>query len=484
MMPYRRHNPYPGLLVAAMIPALVIGAVWKVADHFAPEVHVPLASKGIVTPPTAMSTPLLSVRRAPGVLADDAGSTRLQGSLGPLLNLIDDSSCVDISVNGQHVAGKNQNLSLRPASNMKLVTALVALEVLGPDYTYTTTVQGDLDSEGVVQGNLFLVGGGDPVLGDTWWNGPNFFYPPFNMTIIEQLADTVIGAGVKAVTGAVVGDASRYDDEWYAPSWTQDVRFVEAGPIAGLLVNDSRESLTIAANDPSVGAANVFTKLLQERFVMIGKVGKSGRSTSATTIASIRSNPLSSIINEMLVTSDNNTAEMLLKEIGLAKGGSGTSIAGLAVVNATLQSWGVPMDGVTIADGSGLSDDNRLTCAALLTVLQHASGTGILREQLPLGGQPGSTLYDGFQKGKPLSGVIRAKTGTLYNYQDGVGGKPGAKALSGYVPLRDGGEVEFSLLLNGPQIAEQVNYRPIWDVFATTMATYVASPTAIDLGPR
>ena len=77
-----------------------------------------------------------------------------------------------MSVDGQPVAAKNADLPLRPASNVKVITASVALQVLGPGFTYSTDVRGNLQA-GVVQGDLFLIGGGDPSLTSNWWRGPS-----------------------------------------------------------------------------------------------------------------------------------------------------------------------------------------------------------------------------------------------------------------------------------------------------------------------
>jgi hypothetical protein len=74
--------------------------------------------------------------------------------------------------------------------------------------------------------------------------------------------------------------------------------------------------------------------------------------------------------------------------------------------------------------------------------------------------------------------------GIMFNYQDGVGGNPGARTLSGYLPLADGRTIEFTMLLNGPQIAELTIYQPIWDMFAIIMGNYLNAPTANTLGPR
>jgi D-alanyl-D-alanine carboxypeptidase/D-alanyl-D-alanine-endopeptidase (penicillin-binding protein 4) len=335
----------------------------------------------------------------------------------------------------------------------------------------------------VVAGDLYLVGGGDPVLSSAWWNGPNQKFPPINTTSIEALADAVKAAGVTSVTGSVIGDASRYDDEWYLPTWADSLRFSEGGPLSALLVNDSREAADTSSNDPVVGAATVLTQLLQERGITVGGSPSKGKSDGSPTVASVNSQPLPFVLQEMLTTSDNNTAEMMLKEIGLHAGGSATTTAGLTVVMATLEKWGIPLDGVSLLDGSGLSDENRLTCAALLAVLQHGSVDDAVGQGLPIGGRQGGTLYDAFQEGEPLSAIIRAKTGTLDN-TDGVKDKPGAKSLSGYVPLQGGGAIEFSLLLNGETITNKTEYRPIWQLLATTLAAYPSGPTAETLGPR
>lgn len=438
----------------------------------------PLASTSVV-----INTPLLSVRRAPAVLSRESNSAAFLGELQPLLNTIDGNSCFAISIDGEPVAAINETTPLRPASNVKLITAAVAVAVLGEEFVYTTTVNGAVGAAGVVAGDLFLIGGGDPLLSNAWWDGPNQKFPPINVTSIEALADAVKAAGVTAVTGSIVGDATRYDDEWYLPTWAPALRFSEAGPLSALLVNDSREAADLSSNDPVVGAATVLTQLLQERGVTVGGPPKEGAADGSPVVAKVDSQPLPAVLQEMLTTSDNNTAELVLKEIGLASDGKGTTVLGLTKVMSTLQEWGIPLDGVTLVDGSGLSDENRLTCQALLAVLQHGSIGDAVGQGLPLGGQKGGTLFDAFQEGEPLSGVLRAKTGTLDN-TDGVENKLGSKALGGYVPVPGGGAIEFALLLNGETITNKSEYRPTWELLASILAAYPSGPTPDTLAPR
>jgi len=481
----QRRNPYLGLVLAALLPALLLGGCWRFADGRAPATgSAPTTTApGTSVAPVELAAPLLSVRRAPAVLARDANIGTFQTALQPLLDQLGPSSCLAVAIDGQPVAAKNETVVLRPASNVKLITASVALEVLGADFVYTTTVTGNLGAGGVVDGNLSLIGGGDPLLSSSWWDGPNQKFPPFNETSIEALADSIKSAGVTSVTGSVVGDASRYDDEWYLPTWGPSLRFSEGGPLSALLVNDSREAIDRSSNDPVVGTATVLTQLLQDRGITVAGAPAAGAAGDGATIASINSQPLPAVLQEMLTTSDNNTAELMLKEIGLQAGTAPTSAAGIEVLMRTIQEWGVPMEGVTLVDGSGLSDENRLTCAALLAVVQHGSVDDEVGAGLPVGGAKGATLYDAFQEGQPLSGIIRAKTGTLGN-TDGVADKPGAKALSGYIPQDGGGAIEFSFLLNGETITNKTEYRPLWELFATIMAAYPTGPGADELSPR
>lgn len=485
----RRRNPIPALTAIALVPALALGGCWRFAADRVPAAPADASSTGgtvldgtAIAPPTMLSTPLLSFRRAPAVLSRDLNLQEFTTAANAFLQRIDDTSCAAFSIDGVPVAAKNERLPLRPASNVKLFTAAVASEVLGLQYSYTTEVRGVL-AAGVVTGDLYLVGGGDPVLNNSWWNGPNAKFPPFNSTSVEDFADRIVAAGVTRIEGSVLGDASRYDEEWYNPTWFDDVKFVEGGPVSALLVSDSRESPTKSANDPAVGAASVLTAELRARGVTV--VGEPGRGTvpgATPVIASTTSQQLPALLSEMLTTSDNTAAEMMLKEIGLVRTATGTRQAGLAVVLQTLQSWGVPMEGVELVDGSGLSDDNRATCGALLAVLQHQAVDDAVGAGLPVAAAVGGTLAEAFD-GTPMAGVLRAKTGTLYNYSDGIGGRPAVKALSGFVPLEGGGAIEFSMLLTGPQIAEQVQYRPIWDALAALLGGYPSGPSAADLGP-
>jgi D-alanyl-D-alanine carboxypeptidase/D-alanyl-D-alanine-endopeptidase (penicillin-binding protein 4) len=176
---------------------------------------------------------------------------------------------------------------------------------------------------------------------------------------------------------------------------------------------------------------------------------------------------------------------MMLKELGIADSATGTRTAGLNALDRTLRSWGVPMDGVRPLDGSGLSLDNRVTCAAMLAVLQRVEGTAV-QAGLPVAGRTGALAIEFL--GHPVEGRLVAKTGTLEN-QPVISDPPSVKSLAGYLPVEaqadgNGDTIEFVLILNSPDIAIDRKFEPFWLAFADRLATYPAGPAIADLAPR
>jgi serine-type D-Ala-D-Ala carboxypeptidase/endopeptidase (penicillin-binding protein 4) len=481
----RRVHPVITLSLVALIPALVLAGVWWWADRRADEGSAPDATAVAPPPPApALPTPLLSFRRAPASLAREISLPAFEQAVADFGATLDATSCVAVALDGVPVGSTGADRAVIPASNQKLVVGAVALEVLGPDTTYTTEVRSPPTQAGVVTGDLYLIGGGDPLLTSGQYPVGDDAYPVTTPTSLDQLADAVVAAGVQRVDGSVIGDGTRYDDEWYAPSWSNDVRGIEAGPYDALVVNDARVTGDPSrASDPAEGAAREFTALLTQRGVTVGGAPAAGVAPpEATTITSVSSAPVSDVVAEMLGTSDDNTAEMLVKELGVAGGGGGTRDAGLAVIHQTLEGWGVPMAGVALADGSGLSNDNRLTCAALLAVLARHEPDDAFGIGLPVAAQSG-TLSDLFVD-SPVAGRLRGKTGTLGNAPLDAD-PPGVKSLSGYLPVDGNGTIEYALVLNSAgALTDEAVYLPIWNALATALSTYPQGPTPTELGPR
>ena len=138
------------------------------------------------------------------------------------------------------------------------------------------------------------------------------------------------------------------------------------------------------------------------------------------------------------------------------------------------------MEGVRLVDGSGLSSDNRVTCAALLAVLQRA-GDGALPDGLPVAARTG-TLIDEFTE-SPMEGRLIAKTGTLGNPPADID-PPAVKALAGYLDATNGSTIEFVIIQTGPDITSDGKYQALWLALGDRLDSYPDGPGTDGLGPR
>ncbi len=432
--------------------------------------------------PPVLLTPVLDYRRTPESNAGQASANRLRQELQSLWNFVDGNSCSAVSVDGLHIGDKNPGVEVMPASNQKLLTGAVALHELGEDYRFVTEVRGPGHQQGVVEGDVYLIGGGDPLLTTDDFVLEGELLPAFNTTSLDVLADRVVANGVTVINGAVLGDGSRYDDEYSVDSWDPADFITEAGPYDALMVNDShRVGLSGKQGDPVNAAAEEFVRLLEARGVVVAAGAGTGEAPgSLQRLGLVESQPLTAVVEELLVNSDNNTAELLLKEIGYAARGEGTRVAGLNVLDSTLRNWGVPMEGVRSIDGSGLSLDNRVTCAAVLSILQRHTG-GVLPGLLPVAGQTGTLTFEFTES--PMTGRLAAKTGTLYN--EPIEEDPlSSKALGGYVAAPPQSVIEFVLILNTPDAAFDRNFAPLWQQLGLVLDTYPSGPGPAQLGPQ
>lgn len=460
------------LAVVAAAPAAALASV-AVFAHGRAQVDVQADAPSAVVTPTALRTPLLSVRRSPEVLAADHRREVLSRAVQPLALEVDSASCFAVGVNGRLLTGSNTAASVIPASNLKVVVAAVALDVLGAGTVFDTTVVGSAPSGGVVDGDVYLVGGGDPVLSETWYSQVNDWHkrPPLNATGVEGLVDALVTAGVQRITGSVLGVDSRYDDERHPPGWGDDIRAtIDGVPVGALVVNDSVSRTGAISEDPARHAATVLTRLLRDRGVVVeGDPGVGAGTDGGVQLATVTSQGLPALLNEMLATSDNLTAEMLVKEIGVRAAGTGTREAGLKVISDTMQKWGIPLEGLDLRDGSGLSRENRITCTSLLAVLQRGSAGDPVGAGLARAGQDGSTLDGKFEQ-PGLIDVLRAKTGSLRE----------VKALCGYFPAGED-EIAFVLVLNGPTATA---FESRWDALGEALLAAAGTAGPDVLAPQ
>ena len=328
---------------------------------------------------------------------------------------------VDLAT-GETIFARNANRPLEPASNEKLAVTYGALVELGPGYRFRTEVLGEGRQVGSVwRGRLVLKGYGDPTL---------------QTDDLQRLARQVYARGIRRVTGAVAGDGSWFDERWTAPGWRAGFYGIESGPISALVVNRGFRKHRLVG-DPRLAAAALFDQLLREQGVAARGAILATAQPSAVTLGAVHSHRLARLLRAMDADSDNFTAEMVLKAVGAEAIGKGTTAAGAAVVRRDLAAGGIPLAGVRIVDGSGLSRLDRVTArelaALLLAFWRSPELHDVVQGSLAVAGRSGTLKHR--LTGRRTRGIVRGKTGTTEI----------ASALSGYV----GSRYAFVLVQNG-----------------------------------
>lgn len=320
-----------------------------------------------------------------------------------------------------------------PASNQKLLLSMALLERLAPGGRLRTAVLGGKLDSAVLRGNLYLVGRGDPTLATRGRFANDL---PFNPTYLGRLAKKVKRAGVRRISGRVVGVKSYFFHDWWASGWKSSFPSEEVALPAALNLNGNKHKGKHIGN-PEWRAADKLTRKLRSIGVRVGgrpKVG--GRPSPATRnlIGKVTSPRLRVMLRYMNRKSANYFAEVFGKLLAVARSGPLGSIArGANAIEAFASRHGIRL---TAHDSSGLSYSNRVSPKALTKLLRYSEKQEWgkkLREMLPRGGE--GTLED------RLHNVpIRAKTGTL----DSV------STLSGWIRLRRTGTwAEFSIMSRG-----------------------------------
>jgi serine-type D-Ala-D-Ala carboxypeptidase/endopeptidase (penicillin-binding protein 4) len=361
---------------------------------------------------------------------------------------------------GEVVCAAGAEKLLPLASNTKLFTTSAALSKLGPTATIPTKVMtdGTVDADGVLQGSLYLQGGGDPTLGTP------AFYDSYLAGLganIFALVPQLKRAGIKQVTGRLYGDDTIFDrkrgvaDSNYATS-------IYIGPLSGLDFNSGFAGNTSSSHfssDPAKLATQTLDDSLRHSGIRISPTIALGKTPAdAKSVAVIHSPPVSEIVNTTDVYSDNFFAEMLEKLLGARFGGAGTTAAGTRVVEEYARSLGSDIHQV---DGSGLTRSNLASpqdvVNLLLGVRKSAIGDEFIQD-LALSGKEGTTA--GRMKGTAAYGRCRLKTGTL----------TGVSNLSGYCFNTSGKVMAFSTLMGSVGSTETAHYYQ--DKIAGAVASY------------
>ena len=443
---------------------------------------------------------------------------------------------------GDTLYSRNAGKLFLPASNMKVVTSSVALEQLGPDYTYRTTLvaRGPI-RDGTLAGNLAVIGRGDPTISDHMWTDA--------MIPLHAMADSLAAHGVHRIGGKLVAAGNAFPGPVLGFGWSwedlesgysagvdellfnegfSEIRLhggarpgdsvrVETKPartfpalrtqlttiaaptctagdsastgpcpvmsarfarrreltihkdtlrgdvvVTGGVVAGDSVTLEITHRDPDLAYLAAFAEALRDRGISIDSsaVSSDTTTTSGDTIVTIASKPLREILPALLKPSQNQIAEVLLRTIGLERGGAGTADSGRRVVERQLAAWGVPPNTYVIRDGSGLSRYDYLAPEALvhiLDVMRKSPNFSLFYDALPIAGVDGTIKTR--MRGTAAENNVHAKTGSVAN----------ARSLSGYVKTASGRTLIFSILSNNWTVpAGDVTH--VQDVIAARLA--------------
>jgi D-alanyl-D-alanine carboxypeptidase/D-alanyl-D-alanine-endopeptidase (penicillin-binding protein 4) len=349
---------------------------------------------------------------------------------------------------GRQIFASRPDVARTPASVNKLFTTATALSLYGPEGHLTTGALGDVgvDPGGVLIGNLYLHGGGDPSFGSAQ---------------LAELADRLVTEqGLREITGRVIGDESAFDTLRGPASEGYRATFEVGGPLSALTFNRGRTGTRrpyFQAN-PARFAARELDRQLRRRGVTTGAAPKIGSTPKAAlTLVEQNSPTLAQLAQVTNRPSDNFNAETLIKALGSEFGTSGSTRAGAVVVRRTMQGFGLSP---TVVDGSGLSRADRTTPRQVVALLDHmrADAAGPAFEaSLSVAGRNG-TLFDRMRR-TAARDRCQGKTGTLHD----------VSALAGYCQTTAGSRVAFAFLMNG---VNPYGARRLQDRMVSALARY------------
>jgi serine-type D-Ala-D-Ala carboxypeptidase/endopeptidase (penicillin-binding protein 4) len=417
---------------------------------------------------------------------------------------------------GDTLFSVNPDALLKPASTMKMMTTGLALERFGPDHTFSTQVLRDGSvSGGVLNGNLYMRGGGDPTLSLRFWKG---------QSPTDDLARQIAAAGIRRVTGDVIADESAFDVERIPHGWKSSyLASAYAAPVSALSLNENivwivarpqngqavveldppstalpvtstvrlvggsggrvvarRTSEGIAVsgtigassgprryslvvNEPPTFAAGALVSSLRKAGVEVSGGVRTGKSRDdAEKVAEVRSIPMANIVSYMNRESINHFAELLFRDAAATKDNSAVSSRDAleALRDFLSAKTGTRREDVRVADGSGLSEADSLTARAMVQLLGYAHRapwSSVFHASMPVAGE--SELMRRRMRSTPASGNLHAKTGTTNT----------VVSLAGYVTALNGEVLAFAFIYNG---RDRFAARATMDRMGPTLANF------------
>lgn len=456
------------------------------------------------------------------------GAVALRQDLGTLMTSRTRSGTWSASVvsltRGDTLFQANAGVPVLPASTMKLLTAAIALDRLGPNYRFSTDVlrDGDVDANGTLNGNIYIRGDGDPAFSRR-------FHPGKYSEPVDKLARAVAAAGIRRITGAVIGDATAFDNIMYPEGWldrykgasyaarvsalslAENVLWVTVAPgrsgtaarvtiepatttiaarglvrsVAGggaavrasysadgnifvsgrIGTNSPVRRFGLVVNNPPAFTTGAFHAALQAAGVAVDGGAKLGRTPGAATkVTSLLSPPLEQLVAIMNRESINLYAELLLRNAvrGPGREGQGSARAAESMLRGFFSDkMKTDPSQLVVADGSGLSTLDRITGHQMAELLGYAhTAPWGPAFHASLPVAGQSELLRRRMRQGQADGNLHAKTGTTNN----------VLALSGYVTSENGEVVAFSFIYNG---GDRWNARASIDAMGETIARWI-----------
>ena len=348
-----------------------------------------------------------------------------------------------------------------PASNTKLFTSVVALELMGGDYLISTKILSDdyNFSDGIIEGNIYIKGFGNPV---------------FETDDLDEIVKQLYESGIRKITGDVVGDDTYFDDVYSRDDWINEERAnVKLPPISALVIDRNRTTVTkkrrgryrtyfVNVQNPSLFAAKKLKETLTSYGIeVLGNPISSQANDSVKTLAesTIQLKYLLQLINKK---SDNFLAECLFKNLGAVYSGQqGNSFFSTQAILSYIRDNGIYSEGTQIVDGSGISRFDQVTVGALTGLLEkiyfNINSFEDFYNSLSIAGVDG-TLEDRMI-GTLAQNNFRGKTGTLN----------GVSSLSGYLTTADGDDLIICIIFEFQKGGAR-KYRDIQDSIVEILA--------------
>jgi len=393
---------YLGRFILPLVLLAAALAAWFTADQLGTtdrQTAAPTSSSA------DLAAPLFTVRRVPEFATSTQQTEATAAALAALPAEPGGLSCVSILVDGEPILQVGNDRSLVPAYAQLLITAHVAIDVLGPEFTYETVVMAEAlpDDNGTIARRVYVIGGGDPVLMSR--NYALGFRPPLTTyTSFEALSQSVVDAGVVQINGGFVAVERRYDEQRVVPGWPDQLSVDGiVGPLSALQLDDAfteraaaNLGVAVAAEEPAQHMIDrMVLELTDQGVTVFGThrlLGADEELPSLVPVTRISSPPLGDIVFQMLAVNDASAAELILKELGFNAGDSGSTQAGGQVVQSVLQQQGVELP-VAFRDGSGLDPFGGTSCSQLAQTADTIPDDHRTLEFLPAHNLPG--VFDG-----------------------------------------------------------------------------------------